>query len=55
MRLVPGAIALEQLQAIHAGGMRLAIDAAARERVRASAAVVQRAARGSAPVYGGRV
>jgi histidine ammonia-lyase len=52
MQLVPGAITLEQLQAIHAGGVRLAIDEAARERVRASAAVVQRAAQGSAPVYG---
>ena len=52
MRLSPGAITLDQLQAIHAGGVRLVIDAAARERVRASAAVVQRAAQGSTPVYG---
>ena len=52
MRLSPGAITLDQLQAIHAGGVRLAIDETARERVRASAAVVQRAAQGSTPVYG---
>ena len=38
--------------AIHAGGAALAIDAAARAAIRASAAVVQRAAAGDAPVYG---
>src|ERR671912_2526342 len=43
---------LEQLQAIHAGGARLRVPEAARGRVRASAAVVQRAAAGDAPVYG---
>jgi histidine ammonia-lyase len=52
IHLVPGAITLEQLQTIHAGGGRLVIDEAARERVRASAAVVQRAAQGGTPVYG---
>ena len=48
----PGALTLDELQAIHAGGRLLAIDAAARQRIRASAAVVQRAAAGDAPVYG---
>ncbi|MDQ6681543.1 MAG: aromatic amino acid lyase, partial [Pseudomonadota bacterium] len=40
------------MQAIHAGEVELAIDPAAAEAVRASAAVVQRAAAGSEPVYG---
>ncbi len=52
MQIVPGQLGLEQLHAIHAGGEVLAIDAAARARIRASAAVVQRAADGDAPVYG---
>ena len=52
LTIVPGAIALEQLQAIHAGGVRLAIDPAADAAIRASAAVVQRAASGNEPVYG---
>jgi histidine ammonia-lyase len=52
MQLNPGALTLDQLQAIGAGVQALSIDAAARERIRASAALVQRAAAGDAPVYG---
>ena len=50
--LRPGQLALEELQSIHAGGRALELDAAARPRIAASAAVVQRAAAGDAPVYG---
>ena len=52
MDLVGGALSLDDLQRLHSGGAALRIDAAARERIRASAAVVQRAAAGDAPVYG---
>ena len=52
LTLTPGALTLEHLQAIHAGGTTIAIDPAARGAILASAAVVQRAARGDAPVYG---
>jgi histidine ammonia-lyase len=52
MELKPGALTLDELQAIHAGGVSLSIDAAARSAIRASADVVQRAARGTEPVYG---
>ena len=52
LTLVPGALSLEQLQAIHAGGVTLAIDPAARPGIRASADVVRHAAQGDAPVYG---
>jgi histidine ammonia-lyase len=48
----PGGLTLEELQAIHAGGQSLAIDAGADAAIAASAAVVQRAAMGSAAVYG---
>jgi histidine ammonia-lyase len=48
----PGQITLEQLQAIHAGVEHLTLPASARERIRASQQVVQRAADGDAPVYG---
>ena len=47
-----GDFTLEQLQAVHAGGVALEIDAEARAAIAASAAVVQRAAAGDAPVYG---
>ena len=47
-----GALVLDELQRLHAGGAALRIDADARARIRASAAVVQRAAAGAAPVYG---
>ncbi|MBE7417058.1 MAG: histidine ammonia-lyase [Ideonella sp.] len=51
--LNPGSLTLDELQLIHAGGAgALTLGAAARAAVRASAAVVQRAARGDAPVYG---
>jgi histidine ammonia-lyase len=52
LRVTPGRLALDQLQAIHAGGVELAFDAEARAAIRASAAVVGRAARGDAAVYG---
>jgi histidine ammonia-lyase len=52
LELGPSALSLEQLQAIHGGGLVLTVPDASRERVRASAAVVQRAAAGEAPVYG---
>ena len=52
MLLSSGALTLDDLQRLHAGETSLAIDAAARERIRASAEVVQRAAAGEAPVYG---
>ena len=48
----PGALTLEALQSIHAGGPQLAVDASADTAIAASAAVVQRAAQGSAAVYG---
>lgn len=52
MLLRPGQLTLEELQAIHAGGQPLVIDPQALPAVRASAAVVQRAAEGDAAVYG---
>jgi histidine ammonia-lyase len=52
MKLRPGALSLDDLQAIHASAGSLAIDDSARAAIRASAEVVQRAARGNAPVYG---
>ena len=50
--LMPGALTLAQLQSIHGGGPRLAIDTSADAGIAASAAVVQRAAQGQAAVYG---
>ena len=52
MMLGAGALTLDELQQLHAGGRSIAIDAGARARIRASAAVVRRAATGDAPVYG---
>ena len=56
MLLRPGQLCLDDLQAIHAGGggrpLPLLIDPAALPGIQASAAVVQRAAAGDAPVYG---
>jgi len=52
LSFTPGQLTLEQLQAIHADGVRLQLDAGARAAIRASAQVVQRAAQGSEPVYG---
>ncbi len=48
----PGHFSLEQLQAVHAGGVALELDDEARSAIAASAAVVQRAAAGKDPVYG---
>jgi histidine ammonia-lyase len=52
VQILPGQLTLEQLQTIHAGGVALTLPDAAREAILASAAVVQRAAAGEAPVYG---
>ncbi len=52
MLVRPGALSLDQLQAIHAGGHTLVMDPAALPNILASAAVVKRAAEGQAPVYG---
>ena len=48
----PAPLTLEQLQSIHAGAATLSLSDDARTRIGASAAVVQRAAAGDAPVYG---
>ena len=50
--LQPGALTLDDLQAIHAGGVSIAIDKSADGPISASAAVVRRAAEGDAAVYG---
>jgi histidine ammonia-lyase len=50
--LKPGQLSLDDLLAIHRGGVQLQLDAAAVPVIAASAAVVQRAAEGDAPVYG---
>jgi len=52
MILQPGHLTLDDLQALHAGGVSLALAPSAWPAVEASAAVVQRAAAGDAPVYG---
>jgi hypothetical protein len=52
MLIRPGQLSLDELQAIHAGGHRLHIDPQALPAIQASAAVVQAAADGNAPVYG---
>jgi histidine ammonia-lyase len=52
MLLRPGQLSLDELQAIHDGGHKLLIDPLALPGIRASAAVVQAAADGNAPVYG---
>ncbi len=52
LTLRPGALTLDDLQAVHAGGPRFAIDASANAGIAASAAVVQRAAQGQVAVYG---
>jgi histidine ammonia-lyase len=52
MLLRPGHLTLDELQAIHSGGQPLVMDPLALPGILASAAVVQRAAAGSAPVYG---
>jgi histidine ammonia-lyase len=52
MLLRPGHLTLDELQALHAGLQPLMIDPGAFPAIRASAAVVRRAAEGDAPVYG---
>ncbi|WP_374674607.1 histidine ammonia-lyase [Ideonella sp.] len=52
LTLTPGQLTLEQLQAIHAGGVTLQLADAARGAIAASAAVVQAAAASDLPVYG---
>lgn len=52
MLIIPGQLTSEQLRAIHAGEVTLELHPTAHEAIRASAAVVSRAARGDAPVYG---
>jgi histidine ammonia-lyase len=52
LQLNPGNLTLDDLQALHAGGMQLTLAPAARAAIAASAQVVQRAAQGDAPVYG---
>jgi histidine ammonia-lyase len=52
MLLRPGQLTLDELHAVHAGGQPLVIDPQALPAIRASAAVVQRAAEGDAAVYG---
>jgi histidine ammonia-lyase len=50
--LRPGALTLDDIQAIHAGGVQVAIDPSAGAAIAAGAAVVRRAAEGDAAVYG---
>ena len=52
LQLNPGLLTLEDLQALHAGGLTLTLNPSAHAPIAASAAVVQRAAAGDAPVYG---
>jgi histidine ammonia-lyase len=52
MRLRPGALTLDILQALHAGGEPLQLDPQAMPAILASADVVRRAAEGDAAVYG---
>ncbi|MBC7682755.1 MAG: aromatic amino acid lyase, partial [Ferruginibacter sp.] len=52
MLITPGLLTLEQLQSIHASITPLELDPACRDGIRASAALVQAAADGDAPVYG---
>jgi histidine ammonia-lyase len=52
MRIVAGALTLDQLLTIHRGGEAIELDAGAWPAVKRSAAVVQAAAAGNAAVYG---
>ncbi len=52
LTLEPGTLTLDDLQAIHAGGVSIAIDKSADAAIAAGAAVVRRAAEGDAAVYG---
>jgi histidine ammonia-lyase len=50
--LTPGHLSLEDLQSLHAGAHPIAIGDQARHAIRASAAIVQKAAKSDAPTYG---
>lgn len=50
--LVPGALTLDDLRALHGGGVAIAIDPRAAANVAAGAAAVRRAAEASTAVYG---
>ena len=52
LELTPGQITLAQLRSIRGGDVKLTLHASAAENIRRSAAVVQAAAAGDAPVYG---
>jgi histidine ammonia-lyase len=52
MILSPGQLTLDDLQALHQGGLQIALDPAALPAIEASAAVVEQAASGQVPVYG---
>ena len=52
LELQPGRLSLEDLQAVHAGGVRLALAPGSGNAIRASAAIVHMAALGAEPVYG---
>ncbi|MBA4341598.1 MAG: histidine ammonia-lyase [Methylibium sp.] len=52
LEITPGQLTLEQLRAIRAGGLTLSLHASAHDAIQRSAAVVQAAAAGDAPVYG---
>ncbi|MDC6170797.1 histidine ammonia-lyase [Paucibacter sp. XJ19-41] len=52
LEITPGELTLDQLRAIRNGGITLSLHASATDIIRRSAAVVQAAAAGDAPVYG---
>ncbi|UXH79549.1 histidine ammonia-lyase [Roseateles amylovorans] len=52
LELIPGRLTLDQLRQIRRGDLRLTLHADAAAAIRRSAAVVQAAAAGDAPVYG---
>ena len=52
LELNPGLLTLADLQALHGGGLTLTLNPSAHAPIAASAAVVQAAAAGDAPVYG---
>ena len=52
IRLTAGALSFEQLRAFATGSHEVVLDNSCWPAVEAAAAVVERAARGSAPVYG---
>jgi histidine ammonia-lyase len=52
LTLTPGQLTLEQLQVIHGGAAKISLAESSRADIAASAAIVQAAAAGDAPVYG---